>query len=129
MYREQPDIHFKHEMMVLLETENMDQAITWSTDQRFNLLMQDQVRIPSVKVRSSVFMMLQLYLTYFPPYLQSIETDWNRDGIKDYLDLELKMPLSNDENVYGIKLLLFFDVKLKLFSQLGMEAMAYIGCV
>ena len=57
---------------------------------------------------------------------QSFETDWNRDGIKDYLDLELEMPLSNDENVYGIKLLLFFDVKLTLFSQLGMEAMAFI---
>ena len=42
------------------------------------------------------------------------------------MDLELEMPLSNDENVYGIKLLLFFDVKLKLFSQLGMEAMAFI---
>ena len=50
VYREQPDTHFKHEVLVLLETENMDQTIAWSTDQRFNLLMQDQARIPSIKV-------------------------------------------------------------------------------
>ena len=69
----------------------------------------------------------------FPPktthelnMLQSSETDWNRDGIKDYLDLEIKMPLTNRENVYGIKLMVFFDVKFHFFSQVGMEAMAYL---
>ena len=58
--------------------------------------------------------------------LQSSETDWNRDGIKDYMDLEIKMPLTNRENVYGIKLMVFFDVKFHFFSQVGMEAMAYL---
>lgn len=105
VYLEQPHINFKHEMILLLETENLDQTLAWSTDNRFNLLMQDQARIPSIK---------------------SSETDWNRDGIKDYLDLEIKMPLTNRENVYGIKLMVFFDVKFHFFSQVGMEAMAYL---
>lgn len=105
-YEEQAEIHFKHELIVLLETQNLDRSIAWSTDKSFNLLMQDQARVPSIK---------------------SHETDWNRDGIKDGLDLEIKMPLANDENIYGIKLFVFFDVNLKLFSMLNMEGMAFVG--
>ena len=52
VYLEQPHINFKHEMILLLETENLDQTLAWSTDNRFNLLMQDQARIPSIKVSS-----------------------------------------------------------------------------
>ena len=36
----------------------------------------------------------------------------NRDGRLDKLDFELTMPLTEDENVYGIKLFVLFDVKL-----------------
>jgi len=90
----------------LLETQDLDQSIAWSTDKSFNLLMQDQTRVPTVK---------------------SHETDWNRDGIKDYLDLEIKMPVTNTENIYGIKLFVFFDVKFRLFSMVKMEAMAFVG--
>ena len=43
---------------------------------------------------------------------QSSETDMNRDGRNDKLDFELTMPLTEDENVYGIKLFVLFDVKL-----------------
>lgn len=45
-------------------------------------------------------------------YFQSSETDLNRDGRLDKLDFELTMPLTEDENVYGIKLFVLFDVKL-----------------
>ena len=38
--------------------------------------------------------------------------DMNRDGRLDKLDFELTMPLTEDENVYGIKLFVLFDVKL-----------------
>ena len=43
---------------------------------------------------------------------QSSETDMNKDGRNDKLDFELTMPLTEDENVYGIKLFVLFDVKL-----------------
>ena len=45
-------------------------------------------------------------------FVQSFETDTNSDGKLDKLDFELTMPLTQDENVYGIKLFILFDVKL-----------------
>ena len=56
-------------------------------------------------------------MTYF---LQSFETDTNRDGKLDKLDFELTMPLTQDENVYGIKLFILFDVKLHVSYFMGL---------
>merc|ERR1712223_599595 len=66
--------------------------------------MQDQARVPTLK---------------------SFETDDNRDGKLDRLDFELTMPLTQDENVYGIKLFILFDVKLHQYSAVNLEGLAF----
>ena len=50
-YEEQPDIHFLHQLILILETDQPDNLITWSTMQNFNhLLGGDSTRIPTIKV-------------------------------------------------------------------------------
>ncbi|GFR01851.1 transmembrane protein, partial [Trichonephila clavata] len=39
IYREQPDVSFKHQMVLVLETESPDQLIFWSTYEQLNQLM------------------------------------------------------------------------------------------
>ena len=41
-YQEQPDIHFEHEMIILLETADPDQSFGWSTMANFNSLLDDR---------------------------------------------------------------------------------------
>lgn len=50
VYREQPETHFKHELMVVLETEDPAQPIAWSTYPELNKIMTDSYRAPRVKV-------------------------------------------------------------------------------
>ena len=49
-YDEQPDIHFEHEMVIQLETENPDKTISWSTMKNYNALLEDKIRMPSIQV-------------------------------------------------------------------------------
>ena len=50
-YREQPEIHFKHELLLFLETENPGRYLGWSTMKNYNQLIGDKVRVPVIKVR------------------------------------------------------------------------------
>ena len=51
--------------------------------------------------------MYVLFVSY-----QSTETDWNRDGKLDYIDMKFEIPLNDQEIVYGLNLFLLFDVRL-----------------
>lgn len=91
-YEEQPDIHFEHDLIVLLETSDPDETIGWSTMSNFNsFLGGNRVRTPMIK---------------------STETDWNRDGVLDYIDFDIEMPLQDHEIIYGVQLHMLFDFKL-----------------
>ena len=50
-YREQPDVKFKHQILLVLHTDSQIGYITWSTYLNFNLLEQANLRIPLIKVR------------------------------------------------------------------------------
>ena len=78
-------------MIVLFETADPDQSFGWSTMSNFNALLDDRLRTPTIK---------------------STETDWNRDGKLDYIDLNIEVPLKEKETIYGINLYLAFDVRL-----------------
>eukprot|EP00794_Sanderia_malayensis_P019194 gene19194-21116_t len=104
-YREQPEVHFKHNVIVIVQGNDVNTLVAYSTFQNFNNLLGDKVRIP---------------------FIQSYETDVNRDGKNDNLQFELQIPLKETENVNSVQLLLFFDYKLHRFSSLQMESMAYI---
>ncbi|XP_046842475.1 transmembrane protein 231-like [Xenia sp. Carnegie-2017] len=104
-YKEQPEVHFKHEFIVLLQGLTSRSYVAYSTYQKFNNLVNDKLRIPVVK---------------------SFEEDKNRDGKNDVLNFTLEMPLTDKESAYGVQLLLVFEYKLQRFSTLVMESMAYI---
>ena len=44
--------------------------------------------------------------------IKSTETDWNRDGVLDYIDFDIEMPLQDHEIIYGVQLHMLFDFKL-----------------
>ena len=44
-YEEQPDVHFEHEIIVLLETADPDQSFGWSTMANFNALLDERLAI------------------------------------------------------------------------------------
>lgn len=49
-YQEQPEIHFQHDLVILMETENPMRPIGWSTFKNYNQLLLDNVRVPMIKV-------------------------------------------------------------------------------
>ena len=104
-YREQPDFHFKHELILVATTSAgkikilmfffdnffLGDQLGWSTYNPVNNFLMDNVRIPVIKSR---------------------EEDTNRDGLNDMLDMEIRMPVQQDEEVVSVSLLLLFDVNL-----------------
>ncbi|XP_038070170.1 transmembrane protein 231-like isoform X2 [Patiria miniata] len=104
-YREQPTVQFKHQMLLLVDTQDEASYLAWSTYQNFNQLQQQHLRIPLVKTRKE---------------------DNNRDGRYDMLHFSVSVPVLATENVLGVKLILLFDYRLYRFSSLRMEAMAYM---
>lgn len=104
IYREQPDIHFKHKMLLLLETKDPEQLIFWSSFSRLNQLMGKRIRIPTIENR---------------------EEDVDRDGRNDGLHMNINIPVG-DEEVLSAKLILLFDYKLHLYSSFQMESLAFI---
>jgi transmembrane protein 231 len=50
-YEEQPDVHFLHQLILILETDQPDHRIAWSTLPNFNHVFGgDATRVPTVKV-------------------------------------------------------------------------------
>jgi len=103
-YREQPDIHFKHELILVANTAAGGQ-LGWSTFRPVNSFLVDNVRIPVITSR---------------------EEDINRDGLLDSLDMEIKMPLQQGEEIVSVSLILLFDVKLYKYSWVSMTGLVYL---
>ncbi|GFY43695.1 transmembrane protein 231 [Trichonephila inaurata madagascariensis] len=106
IYREQPDVSFKHQMVLLLETESPDQLIFWSTYEKLNQLMDHK-------------------LLQIKPSIEHREEDHNRDGKKDELHMVIEVPLTK-EKIVSLKLILIFDYYLYLYSDFHMESAAYV---
>nr|XP_058954608.1 transmembrane protein 231-like [Pocillopora verrucosa] len=104
-FREQPDVRFKHELLVVLQGNTPGSFMAYSTFQNFNHLLQEKLRIPLIK---------------------SWETDGNLDGKYDSLHFNIEIPLSDSEAIHSVQLLLIFDYKLYKYVRLQMESMAYI---
>ncbi|XP_023224972.1 transmembrane protein 231-like [Centruroides sculpturatus] len=103
-YREQPQVKFKHELLLIVETSE-DNLLFWSSYPRLNEITYQNIRIPLITNR---------------------EDDVNRDGKNDILNIKLDVPVTSKENVHSIKLMLFFEYKLHLYSEFIMEGLAYI---
>ncbi|KAG8196958.1 hypothetical protein JTE90_009017 [Oedothorax gibbosus] len=106
VYREQPDVSFKHKMLLVLETKSPQELIFWSTYKSLNQLINphSQQIVPSIEHR---------------------EEDFNMDGKRDELQMTIEVPLTK-QDVVSVKLILIFDYKLYLYSNLHMESAIYI---
>ena len=51
VYQEQPDVHFKYALFVIMDTSRDGDYVAWSTYQNFNQLQMEHLRVPLVKVR------------------------------------------------------------------------------
>ena len=52
-FEEQPDIHFEHDLIVQLETEDPDKTLSWSTMNNYNSHLENRIRTPTIQVRKS----------------------------------------------------------------------------
>lgn len=104
-YREQPDVRFKHEILLIVQGNTPGSFLAYSTFQNFNQLLQQRLRIPLIK---------------------SWEEDVNLDGKFDNLHFNIQIPLSDSEAIYSVQLLLIFDYQLHKYVSLQMESMAYV---
>lgn len=50
-YREQPDIHYKHALILQMRGSSPESNFVWSTFPNYNFLAQDSLRVPAIKVR------------------------------------------------------------------------------
>jgi len=103
-YREQPDIHFRHELLLLADTA-AGQQLGWATFPVVVEQLLDSVRIPVVRSR---------------------EEDSNRDGVLDGLELELELPLRQDEQVVSCTALLLLDVRLRIYSEVHLTGLVVL---
>lgn len=104
-YMEQPDVQFKKQALMLLDTPTAGSYLAWSTYTNFNNIIQDVYRVSSVS---------------------STEMDSNGDGKYDSLNFTVQVPLASTEDISSVQLLLIFDYKLKRYSHLQMEGAAYV---
>lgn len=63
-YEEQPDVHFLHEVIVVLDTDQPERKIAWSTMKNFNQIMINAARVPTIKVKI-LFVNIHYRISYF----------------------------------------------------------------
>jgi len=108
-YREQPDVSFLYKLIIVLQATSRNdrgKEIYVSTIDSVNALRHDTFRMSKI---------------------QSKEVDSNLDGIVDWFELEVDIPLMEDEEVKSMQALAFFDYQLKHRVKIGMESMAYVS--
>ena len=49
-YREQGDVHFKHQFILFMRGVSVDSIIGYSTFSNFNILLGNKLRIPTIQV-------------------------------------------------------------------------------
>lgn len=107
-YREQPDVSFLYKVIMVLTTTS---ATTGQPSEIFVSTFND-----ANELRHDTFRMANI---------QSHEGDQDLDGIFDWFDLEVKVPLHEGEEVKSMQAIAFFDYQLTKRVKLGMESIAY----
>ena len=105
-YREQPEIHFKHNVIAIVDTADPNGYIIWSTYPALNEMVPSSFRVPVIS---------------------SYEEDVDENGKKDHLHLDIEFPLAKVEKVHGVKLLIGFGLSLYTMTRLKMDSLVYIA--
>jgi len=105
IYREQPQVKFKHQLIVIAEGATPGTYYTWSTLPNFNELYSSHLRVPEVK---------------------SSELDTNADGLTDEITIQVIFPLNNGEMVYRVAVVTAFEYTLSQRVHLDMETVCVV---
>jgi len=108
-FREQPNVAYAYKLLLQFDGVGLDGAPTqafFSTVNSINALHDDALRVPVVR---------------------SAETDANRDGLVDRLNVEALMPLLPGERVYSVTALVLFDLRLERRARVQTEAVAAVA--
>eukprot|EP00656_Telonema_subtile_P011173 TRINITY_DN154_c0_g1_i1.p1 TRINITY_DN154_c0_g1~~TRINITY_DN154_c0_g1_i1.p1 ORF type:complete len:312 (-),score=69.21 TRINITY_DN154_c0_g1_i1:177-1112(-) len=101
----QPDVSFKYQMILMLESNTTGSAMVWSTYDQLNSMLQSKFRASDIQTR---------------------EEDVNFDGKTDNIYITARVPLTSTERVYTVRMMAFFDYKIEDKVNLQMESMAYL---
>jgi len=104
-YRQQASVQYKHDLIMVTRGSTDGSQLTWSTSKGLNRLTQRENRIPTVR---------------------SYEEDYDRDGKNEYLQLEVELPLADDESVQSVNILVLFDYYLNDMATISMESVGYL---
>ncbi|XP_020624600.1 transmembrane protein 231-like isoform X2 [Orbicella faveolata] len=66
-FREQPDVRFKHEILLVVQGNTPGSFLAYSTFQNFNQLLQQKLRIPLIKKYVALQMESMAYIHYSSP--------------------------------------------------------------
>eukprot|EP00657_Telonema_sp_P-1_P005574 TRINITY_DN23034_c0_g1_i1.p1 TRINITY_DN23034_c0_g1~~TRINITY_DN23034_c0_g1_i1.p1 ORF type:complete len:325 (+),score=71.95 TRINITY_DN23034_c0_g1_i1:158-1132(+) len=101
----QPDVSFKYQMILMLESNTSSSGMVWSTYDQLNTMLQTKYRASDI---------------------QSREEDVNFDGKADNIYISARMPLASTESIYNVRMMAFFDYKIDDKVKLQMESAAYL---
>ncbi|XP_060933325.1 transmembrane protein 231 [Limanda limanda] len=103
-YEEQPLVRYQYQVLLVAATGPRDH-LAWSTYPNLNHMLGSRLRIPLVSVR---------------------EEDTNQDGKFDLLTFKLQLPLTAEEQVTSVQLLLSFSYQLFRMSTVVMQSLVYV---
>lgn len=109
-YREQPQVSFLYKVIMVL------QAVSSATGQQKEIFVSNLDAINMLRHDTSRMAIIQ-----------SHEEDSNLDGIIDWFELDINVPLNPDEQIKSMQTVAFFDYQLQKRVKLEMESMAYIS--
>lgn len=125
MYREQPDIHFKHEYLLIVETDKLEAPVICSTYEYFSQIIKEHNHCTMIKVLCQLNLIFSSHrvsyilccpfrcnILKYEFHLQSREEDNNRDGKYDELYFEIQVQLLRNQVAHAVTLFLLFDYKL-----------------
>ncbi|KAG8465529.1 hypothetical protein KFE25_002836 [Diacronema lutheri] len=103
--REQPEVHFHHEVLVVAQGAHPSQRFAFSSSAGVNALFGDALRAVSVRLS---------------------EADENDDGRPEFLHLEVSIPLRPGEDIVGLTVLAALDYSLQDNVRFGTNATAIV---
>lgn len=109
-YREQPNVAYAYKVVLMLEATDISgnvKQIFFSTMTPINEAKPHTFRMSSIRS-------------------QELDYDLDNDNTCDQLRLNIMVPLLQDESVYNVQALVFFDYQLQKRAKIKMESLAYI---
>jgi len=101
----QPTVHFKYQMILMLESNTTGSEIVWSTYDQLNTMLGSKYRASEIQTR---------------------EEDLNFDGKIDNIYINARVPLVSTEYIYHARVLAFFDYKIDDKVKFQMESAIYL---